>query len=110
MAKLSFLYKVAFSVSIGAVLLVYLSEILTSREIGLVYSIRSMINVSIGLCSLVSVDLIGLSGNYLIYGISCFLIGLLLWLDMHETKGLTRDEIKDLYLGVHDNKIIAETA
>ena len=67
-------------------------------------SIAWVLDIAIAAFSLYSIDLIGIYGNLLFYAGICFAIGVYLIFEMAETRGLTREEIKALFM--HGRKTI----
>ncbi|CAD8073318.1 unnamed protein product [Paramecium sonneborni] len=91
------IYVISYSLSLGPVFWVYLSEVLPTKGISLVVFINWISCATLAQIFPIIVEQLSLQFNFGIFAVVCFFLEVIFYLFVFETKGLTKIEIQNLF-------------
>ncbi len=94
-----YIFMVAFSISIGPITLIYVSEITMHQIVALCVAMYWLGAVTSVICAPYMIKYLGVGVMFFIFGGITLASLIYFWFDIFETKGLTKEQIREIVLG-----------
>lgn len=96
---LFFIYDIVFGITLGPIAWIYCADILSAKQL----SVAAAANWSAGFLITLISPLLTTAMSFFGYSVLCFVGGFYFAYNIHETKGLSSDQIIGLYDGQHSS-------